>query len=730
MIYASFVLALLVLLVGQSATPAAPASEEFNGPFSSWTQVQCTGQDDTAQLQNALNGLGHAGSYVVYIQPGVCRITATLTLSRVQYVTLLGHDPSDTRIVYAGPAGTPMFTLNGVGHSRFGRLTWDGGGLASSVYFDAWVGPDPYFPTALRHEDEVFQNLRPDGVIAYLGAAGGGTAETTWIRDRFTGPSDAAMFLANYNVLDQWVWDSVFDSNTRGITNYLGSRANGAGAFAANRSVFLNSSEADLETGNVAGPYADRWNYSRGSAVHVLGQAIGSPAPGWTAQGDVILDTPVNPISLGSAGPLGLVDNTFRGGKPQGMLGVQEGYASSPTGELWGIGNTFSNASPLQYAIPLPRGRIHAQIDDVLNATISDPGYTVAATPPAVSRPVLEPQSTDGSAVQRAIDAAAACGQPRCVVHLPAGTYQVSQTLVVPAGSDMQIVGDGPGATILQGSGTTTGPILELDGPSRATVRDVYISGQGAPEGLAVRSADQSGGLIHAEDVIATGKVVGLQVDGISQTTVDFLDLQAGGESATPGSTAIQLLNGAHASIFNGALGADTLYDVRDQSQLVAETMYEEGVSMRPVNVLAPNGSGTLVLDSSKLQSYLPGMFDASSFTGPVTIDNTHATRIVFRGGADFLGLGVVSDVGLLMDFAQPFAWWEPRRIDGSGSAPVDEQAAGVSDQAQYLRDHFAPLRATKPRALVPAPPNATDVRMYRVFVDTAETAVNLQANP
>lgn len=727
--FAIFAFALLMLLVvGQSTSTDLP-SEEFNGPFASWTQVQCGGQDDTAVLQNALNGLGHTGSSVVYINAGVCRITSSLSLKGVEYVTVLGHDPSDTRIVYAGAPGTPMLTLNGVGHSRFGRLTWDGGGLAGSVYFDAWVPPDPYFPTALRHEDEVFQNLRPDGVIAYLGASGGGTAETTWIRDRFVGPSDAAMFLANYNVLDQWVWDSVFESNTRAITNYLGGRANGSGGFAANRSVFLNSSEADLEIGNVAGPYADRWNYSRGSAVHVLGQAIGSPAPGWTSQGNVILDTPVNPISLGNPGPLGLLDNTFRGGKVQGMLGVQEGYASSPTGELWGLGNTFSNTSPLQYAIPLPRGRIHAQVDDVNNATISDPGYATPQTPPPVNRPVYEPASSDADGVQHAVDAAASCGQPRCVVHLPAATYQISRTIAVPAGSDMQLVGDGPGASVLQGSGVD-GAILELEGPSRATVRDLSISGQGAAQGLSVLNADQSGGLIHAEDVLATGKSLGLGIDNIAQTAVDLLDLQAGGESATPGSTAVQLKRGARASIFNGALGADTLYDVRDGSQLVAQTMYEEGVSMRPVSVLAPGGSGTVVLDSSKLQSYLPGMFDASSFTGSVTVDNTNATHMVFRGGANFLGIGVVSDAGLLIDFDRPFAWWEPRRIDGAGSVPVDEQAAGVSDEAQYLRDHLAPLRATRPRPLSAAPSSASDVRIYRVFVDTAATAVLLQGAP
>src|SRR6266568_1953907 len=186
--------ALLIMLVvmAQTDVPGRDvSSEEFNGPFASWRQVQCSGQDDTVALQTELNTLGRGGSPVLYIAPGTCRITATLKLEGAQYVTLLGHDPSDTRIVYAGPAGNAMLHLNGVGHSRFGRLTWGGGGLADYVYFDAWVPPAPYFPTALRHEDEVLQNLRGDGIAAYLVASGGGTAETTWIREKFIGPADA-----------------------------------------------------------------------------------------------------------------------------------------------------------------------------------------------------------------------------------------------------------------------------------------------------------------------------------------------------------------------------------------------------------------------------------------------------------------------------------------------------------------------------------------------------------
>ena len=105
---------------GQTSQPA----EEFAGPFASWTQVQCGGVDDTTMLQSALDRIGTPGnSPVLYIKPGTCKIAATLSLLRRENVTLLGADPATTRVVWAGPPGRTMVDLNGVGHSRFGRIT-------------------------------------------------------------------------------------------------------------------------------------------------------------------------------------------------------------------------------------------------------------------------------------------------------------------------------------------------------------------------------------------------------------------------------------------------------------------------------------------------------------------------------------------------------------------------------------------------------------------------------
>jgi len=144
------------------------------------------------------------------------------------------------------------------------------------------------------------------------------------------------------------------------------------------------------------------------------------------------------------------------------------------------------------------------------------------------------------------------------------------------------------------------------------------------------------------------------------------------------------------------------------------------------MNVLAPGGSGTLVLDSTKLQSYSPGWFDASTFSGPVTVTNAITTGIAFKAGAGFMGLGVVSDTGTVEAAAAPYAWWSPRKTDGAGTRPTPEQSDGIANRQQYLRDHVAPLRAAKPQPVSAPVPDTTNVRLYRIFIETTATALRI----
>jgi hypothetical protein len=73
-----------------------------------------------------------------------------------------------------------------------------------------------------------------------------------------------------------------------------------------------------------------------------------------------------------------------------------------------------------------------------------------------------------------------------------------------------------------------------------------------------------------------------------------------------------------------------------------------------------------------------------------------------------------------------PYALWLPRRSNTLGSDIVPEQQSGVSDSAQFMRDHLAPMRNAKPLSLTLRPVGTTDVRLYRIGTDLTKSGVQV----
>jgi len=520
-------LAFAAVDTASGAAPLTLPAEEFAGPFASWTQVQCGGVDDTAMLQAALDNLGKPGnSPVLYIKPGTCRIAATLTLLRRENVTVLGADPAATTIVWAGPPAGTMLDLNGVGHSRFGRITWDHGSTPGTVYESGWEGSGCCFPTGNRHEDEIYTGMvnTPEGGDAAFagGRRGHGDGETEWIRCQFIGPMQVGIYLSNFNVLNYWVWDSLFLNNHWGVSNTT-ETGHGAGGYAVNRSTFLND-DVDLGLGNT-NFFASRWNYSKGSAQFIGGGPIGDATAPWTVQGNTVLDTPDdhNVIDMGNTGPLVLLDNVFRANLAH--IKVGNPYAGANLdGEILSVGNTFSHSTFPPRVIPFGTGSATRlrEIDDTLETPVTDRGRPTLPPPPQrQGRPVFEPATLDSAGVQAAINQALASG-PRAIVHLPYASYAIDSTLEVPADATIQIVGDGYPTLLNATRGASA--VFHLAGPNKTVLRDLSLHGSDSQPGISITTADQPGGVVHSEALSGGQNDVGVLVDGVQQTSVDLLD--------------------------------------------------------------------------------------------------------------------------------------------------------------------------------------------------------------
>ena len=744
-------LTLALFLVVAYPAQAQYTQEEFVGPFASWRQVQCTGQDDTRLLQDELNALGRSGSPVLYIRPGTCRITATLHLGQgaggadgVHDVTILGHDPADTRMVWAGANGRDqkMFELKGVAQSRFGRLTWDGGGGADIVYYDDWPNAGNYFPTGNRHEDEIFQHLWAGGGIAFdVGAGGAGGSEWEYIRCRFIGPMEAGIYLNNFNALDHWVWDSAFQNVRAGVSNYLPDRGVGAGgAWSVGNSVFLNNGD-DMSIGNTMF-FSSRWNYSRGSQMHVHSYPIGPAASPWTSQSETIIDpAPGNPAFLfGASGGVGILDATVRNGSAGQAASVVEGYEFPAGGDLWSLHNTLSTStSPYAVGDPPGAGRMHVGALDAQGQQIADPGPPrLPPTPPASRLPVIEVQHGDIAA------ALAQAGANAAIVHVPYGTYTLQQTLEV--GPNTILTGDGFDATFLS---STADPVVHVAGPSHATLRDFSVTAwDGATRrgsGIVIDNADQPGGVVHAEGWLGLRNDIGFEVANLSRTMVDSLDSMAGGdkhadENAQTGAVDYKV-SSARLHIFNGAsANSDVEYEVH-QGELVSEGMFFQGQTDGGTRerLVAPGSSGTLVLDTGLFASD-GGIVDMSTFRGLVTLigmsegPNTLAGRPAARVfGPNTLLLSY--DFGWTDDAAPPrftrppYGFLLGRHNTGQGGTDLNnaqEQTAGVNDVSQYMQHHLAPLRAARPTPTQSLVSGVTNVRLYRVGASLVKSGIRV----
>jgi Pectate lyase superfamily protein len=709
---------------GAQAGPPA-VGDEFVGPFASWADVKSTYgavgdgiADDTGALQQAFSELGTPGhASVLYLPAGVYRITRTLSLAGKLHVSILGEHPASTRIRWNGPGGGDMVSINGVSHSRYGRITWDGAGSAAAIYNLGWAGGN-YFPTLNEHADEVLQDAAY-GIRA--GTRDRGDAETSVLRCQFLRLSQAGLSVENFNVLDWWVWDSYFEDNEAGVTN-----THGAGNFYVYNSVFKRSRSADLAIGNT-GFFSFRRNYSAGSKRFFVAGPIGSAAAAITFQANTILDPSSRAIESYNPGPQLLLDNIIRStGDPPVKL--SEPYLVSPrTADLVGMGNTFAASNPYEVA-----GRLVSVDDQVVDAsTIDAPEPTLPGVPPNLNRQVFEvAPGSDGGSIQSAInDAVAQAGGTRPVVHLAPGTYSLGAPLTIPAGSDVQLVGDG-GTTILAWASGGSGPVIHLAGPSHATLRDLAVAGDGRTDGVLVDNADQAGGSIFLQSPSVNRSEVGYQVEDLGLSDVRVHDLE-GDEN-----TLHLRASAARAVAFGGAAGNHKrLFDVTRGATLVVNDVWHEGGERGAIQL---TDTGNFTLDGSNLagtpEKGVPTV-SASGFRGRLTlatvITGEGTTFAVQPSGSGTQALFVGVEGRITNPFysntapdAQAALIGSKLGTEGGGSAPVPDRVTNVPALPDFLRTMLADLRGAQPRTLALAADDVTDVRLFRVFVDQTRRGI------
>jgi hypothetical protein len=642
-------------------------------------------------------------------------------------------------------------------YSRISRLTFDGAGRADTALFYG-----PAFSTYNETSDLIFRDVTHG--LVFGGPDTAGQAENAVLRCQFL-RCETGVQTVNWNSMDIWVWHCRFEDCGRGVHNVMGN-------WHVWESLFLRSRVADLSSINLMA-FSVVNNTSAGSRCFFdfgTGHTWGSPV---SLTGNRVLDPAGDwAVILDNAGPYLVVDNQFRlGGKARA---IRMTWADQTL-----VGNGYSRTNAVE-----ERGRFRRVAEKVVSPD-EIPGAlpTLPPAPPRRERKVFEvPAGADAEAIQRAINDAVKLAGQRPVVHLPMDNYPIARTLVIPAGSDLQLVGDSAGetGTRLNWTGPDDGVVLRVEGPSQATLRDFYIHA-GPARALLVENCDQPGGRIFADQLNANGpaargntSAAALRISGLDRSAVLLRALQGSGN----GGRWVEVLGGPDAeratnqvSIFTGATGsAAGQYDVRHGGRLVVRGVYHER-SSDSLNGLHLADRGTLSIDATRFSyatSPTSPTVAADSFRGLFTlatcmlmpVETKTSCRFELRGdgsGASVLALNnqfwieqktTADDVW--RNLAQPPARGgligcnvntgnkeaAPKGFEflanvgdhpdpaksASGAGPLENR--GTVDDATLLR-HLAPLRTARvwlPGVAVPA--GATDLRVHRVMAGGGRDAV------
>jgi hypothetical protein len=730
--------------------------EEFVGPFANWGNVKtdfgAVGNgvaDDTAAIQAAFNSLQtHTQFSTVYFPAGTYRITSTIHTDRTNVynctgVTIVGEDPATTIIRWAGPTNGIMVGYD-AWYSKISRLTLDGAGKAAVAL--AYVGS---WSTYNETSDMIFQDVH-DGM--QMGTNGVGQAENTVLRCKFKRCADAGLRTTDWNSMDIWLWYCQFEDCGYGVYNYCGN-------FHVYQSIFLRSKNADIGKLNLM-VFSFVNNVSIGSACFLDfhdGFTSGSPV---SITGNRIINTTGNfAIRLSNGGPYLVMDNIIKSRSGKNTPEVEMTW-----GDQLFVSNTYTIANAVS-----TNGRFRVIGDQVVNpGTVDTNPPAMPATPVNYHRTVFEPSGSDDTvAIQAAINSAAALKGNNPVVHLPVHSYYVTNTLVIPAGCDMQIVGDGAfeTASSLKWASGSTGVVFRLPGPSKAVVRDLYIQPV-TGTGIKIENCDQPGGRIFGDQLNLAGNassgwtLYGFFANGVENADI-LLRCTVGGEYSKTWINVVggpQLQSGAttpgQISLLTAASQtAQRQYNVVRGGRLVARSVYHER-STTNIEAVALNDSGTLSIDATKFSYDTTGatpMFGLSSFNGQFTLLTsllwpweTNSPRVEIKGDGSRSSALCAANI-FYENISNPNAdsVWKNTASPAATNAAMLNCNANISPSPYFISlanrgtasDAFVlkmlqPIRET--RVWLPSQTDAslTDVRLYRLRIipNAGSTGIGVEA--
>ena len=325
----------------------------------------------------------------------------------------------------------------------------------------------------------------------------------------------------------------------------------------------------------------------------------------------------------------------------------------------------------------------------------------------------------------------------------------------------MQIVGDGHGdlhPTWLWWTGGSTGPVVNVAGPSKVTFRDISINGNNLVTNIVMSNIDQLNSRVYMHELEGNLNPNGILANGLDNTQVILYNSRI---SQSTGK-AFNIIGGPLAATGNPQLGKTIFYgglawennlsyQVTNGGNLLARDVWYESSNNGPY--LNITGKATVSVECSSVASprgtVLPQV-SITNFSGKAAlINNWFQDRVAISGNGSetkVLGLGTVfgdntlpvgpatntyienttSPAGDIRSF-NTRCYNDPNSVSPKyGSFQVNN--TGTVDST-FIASLLQQLRNVHAQVLTSLPNGVTDVRFYRVWLYKGLTGIDLAGN-
>lgn len=431
-------------------------------------------KDLTRILQNAIDQLAVYPHEInlkdrpyttIYLPKGVYLIRETLIFRGKIGFNFIGEDPATTVIRWGGNNKDTMLWTDGSAYFRIANLTFSGGfrknieGLGIHWASRTSGSRNNFAPLNINVENCIFK----DGLEVGLGGG-------SYVSDKWTGSNDSEVTIrqctfdqctgsgiriAGFNALDYWIWDCKFLECGYGINSSHGN-------YHVYNSYFKKSKISDLV--NEGGYYTSvRGCFSDSSRAFSMDHGGSSNPFKRIFEGNTIKSPELLPIQYYHLGRLSLYNNRFDRtrkdtlGRKNLYVKNDNPYQQYPGVLTYGswyksifsilsINNRYFYKTPYFFITNFPK--VLYQIKDISGYVIKSKGSDfikpIKVTRDLKNYPVFEVPVNSGSAdIQRIVDQASKLRGKKPIVHFGYGLYVLNKSIVIPANSDIQLMGEG-----------------------------------------------------------------------------------------------------------------------------------------------------------------------------------------------------------------------------------------------------------------------------------------------